>query len=384
MQQPAPSINEIAVAYPSQHEWRLAEEMVRNYRTKRFLSHPPEPRVMFDELTMLQQKFVEVAIDGKHQVMYLLGRAGSGKTEVLLHICSRMKGRVQIGATTGKAASYFNGPTVHGMFGISLQDFSEGSVRLDAGSKKCRENAMMYEDVELFIIDECGMMPANMLGLLDEIMTLSFNPERKKTKGEVPPFGGKRMLFVGDQAQLPPVEGDPFYITSKSLSSQRSSLKKSRALRGQAIYRSYMRANVTVFEKCHRNAGLLAEIADALREGTQTQEHLNRLELQLRRFPEADADRGIHYSNEVAMSYNWRSLWKWCKTTDRRLWVAKASYHEADNNQFIVDVLSTLPAKVYNYAPHLLCISVGCEVSLLCLFVCGFITAHHQAFYCQM
>jgi hypothetical protein len=65
------------------------------------------------------------------------------------------------------------------------------------------------------------------------------------------------------------------------------------------------------------------------------------------------------------MVYNWRSLWKCCKETGRRLWVAKASYFESEDNQLIVDILSGLPSKVYNYEPNLLYSSTGCEVLLI-------------------
>jgi hypothetical protein len=134
VQQPLQSYEEIAIAYPSQTEWRLTEFLMKQYRSIQFLAEPPAPRVMHRNLTILQKKFVEMAVAGQHQIMYLLGNAGSGKSEVLLHICKRMKGRVQIGATTGKAASYSNGSTVHGMFGISQQDFSDASIRLRARS----------------------------------------------------------------------------------------------------------------------------------------------------------------------------------------------------------------------------------------------------------
>jgi hypothetical protein len=54
-----------------------------------------------------------------------------------------------------------------------------------------------------------------------------------------------------------------------------------------------------------------------------------------------------------------------CKEKGKRLWVAKASYFENENNQLVVDVLSGLTSKVYNYAPHLLCLSRDCQVRLI-------------------
>jgi hypothetical protein len=154
------------------------------------------------------------------------------------------------------------------------------------------------------------MLPAHMLGFKDEIMTLSFNAKRVKKNGEVPPFGGKRVIFVGDLAQLPPMDGQPFYrLTNTALYTKGTSgLKAGRSKQGRIIYRKYTRPNVTICEKSHRNIGLLAEIANALREGKQTLEHQNMLEMQFRRFPDAVYDRGIHYYIETAMMCNWCSL----------------------------------------------------------------------------
>jgi len=43
-------------------------------------------------------------------------------------------------------------------------------------------------------------------------MTAAFNPKHThKSQGELKPFGGKKMLFLGDQAQLPPISGPAVY-----------------------------------------------------------------------------------------------------------------------------------------------------------------------------
>jgi hypothetical protein len=221
--------------------------------------------------------------------------------------------------------------------------------------------------VELFIIDEAGMLPAHLLGYLDEVMCKSFNPANKKKAGSLPPFGGKRIIFVGDMAQLPPVEGDPFYRVNRKGASAtiHNALRAGRAARGHAIYLKHLRENVTVFRYSHRTQGVLDEIADALRNGTQTEDHQNKLEAQLRRFPQTECDKGIHFCNEAAMTSNWRTLWKKCKQNKRRLHVCKASYFENGDNTLAVDILSSLSSKAYNYAPNLLCVAAGCEVRLV-------------------
>lgn len=42
-------------------------------------------------------------------------------------------------------------------------------------------------------------------------MTNVFNPKLQKTAGHILPFGGKKMVFLADPAQLKPVMGEPIY-----------------------------------------------------------------------------------------------------------------------------------------------------------------------------
>jgi len=58
-----------------------------------------------------------------------------GKTKVALHICEHYKGRVQVEAGTRKAASNFNGPTVHTMFGWAHNQDSQSAVRASESEK---------------------------------------------------------------------------------------------------------------------------------------------------------------------------------------------------------------------------------------------------------
>lgn len=196
----------------------------------------------------------------------MTGVAGSGKTEVLLHVCDKMRGRVQVCASTGKAASYFNGPTLHAMLGLSQKDISEASMPLHPNNRKCEDNRRIYANIDLFIVDEVSMVPAYMLGFVEFVMRMSFDPTKT--------FGGKRVIFVGDPAQLPPVDGEPFYLDRSSVVSRRN-LKSRRAMhnaRGKSLYQDILRNNVIIFKRNHRVSGLLAACTDRLRNGTQTED----------------------------------------------------------------------------------------------------------------
>lgn len=109
MEQKPPTMEEVSVIFPLQPDCQRLEEMVTVDKMKLFMARPPSTSVSYSDLTPVQQWAVDLGVSKHHQILYLCGKAGSGKTEVALHICERMYGRVQAGAGTGKAASNFNG-----------------------------------------------------------------------------------------------------------------------------------------------------------------------------------------------------------------------------------------------------------------------------------
>lgn len=136
---------------------------------------------------------------------------------------------------------------------------------------------------------------------------------------------------------------------------------------GKLLYQRYLLSNCISLTQGRRNRGILGEICERLREGTQTDDDLSKLTFQRRKCPSTITDYGIHYDNDTSSSYNWRCLSSECQSTSppRRLYVCKAVYYTDGTNQLIVDALAALPAKTYNYAPDILCLTERCEVRLV-------------------
>lgn len=207
-------------------------------------------------------------------------------------------------------------------------------------------------------------------------MTKIFNPKLRKVNGVLPPFGGKKMIFLGDPAQLRPVAGEPIDTQGSSLplaADRRHGARGvrqsryHRSARGQELYRKFLRPNCIWLEHGQRNGGLLQMIADRIRNGEQTDDDLVKLTAQRHRFPNVQADYGIHYTNEACTLHNWEQAWAECKGTDppRRLYVAKASYETTSDNQPVVDWLSSLPAKDFGFAADVLPLCLGADVRLI-------------------
>jgi hypothetical protein len=371
MEQKPLSLDEISVSFPLHNDMQRLEETVMIEKSKLFFAQPPKSKVAYADMTVIQQWAVNLGVDKNQKIIYLAGRAGAGKTEVALHICERLKGRVQAGAVTGKAASNFNGPTVHGMFGWSFEGYRDGQP-VTCSSRKLGELRAFYEKTDVFVVDEINAMSAENLTQLDETLTAIFNPNAKKNL----PFGGKKMIFLGDPAQLKPVAGEAIYAAGSGGQTKASKVRGSRGLRqsrylrtsrGQELYRKYIEPNCIFLQRGQRSSGLLQEICDRLRNGEQTDDDLNKVTFQRRHFPNFITDFGIRYENFICSRDNVEHLWTECKaaTPPKRLFICKASYHMTNDNQPLVDALSALPPTKFGFAADVLCLSIGCDVRLV-------------------
>ena len=261
------------------------------------------------------------------------------------------------------------------MFGWSFDGYSKDR-QTNLGQRKLGELSAFYENTELFVIDEVNAMSAESLAQLDECLTAIFNPKLKKVSGQLLPFGGKKMVFLGDPAQLKPVAGEPIYAQGTCSAKQASrrhgaygvrQTRYHRTSRGQELYRKYLQPNCIILQQGQRNTGLLQQICDRLRDNRQTMDDLAKLTYQRRRYPNVVTDFGIHYSNESCSLFNWQQAWTDCKTSSppRRLFICKASYNTTRDNQPVVDALSCLPPTKFGYAADVMCVSIGSDVRLI-------------------
>ena len=119
------------------------------------------------------------------------GKAGTGKSTLVKYIrdCGQFPNTVVI-APTGIAAINIAGQTIHSFFRIPPRIFSPAVLKGQRANK-------LWTKVDLVIIDEISMVRADLMDAMDYIL-------RNARNSDVP-FGGAKMLFVGDFHQLPPV-----------------------------------------------------------------------------------------------------------------------------------------------------------------------------------
>lgn len=162
--------------------------------------------------------------------MYLGGMGGTGKSEVLKAIAEFFERRHEsyrfiVVAPTGSAASLLNGSTYHSVFGIT--DFNDNE-RLNLRSDSATKAKLM--GVDYVFVDETSMLSCRDLYLISE------SASRARGRSDEP-FGGLNLIFAGDFAQLPPVNGSALY--SRSVGTQRnpkSSVKLQQEVIGKALW----------------------------------------------------------------------------------------------------------------------------------------------------
>jgi ATP-dependent DNA helicase PIF1 len=128
--------------------------------------------------------------------VFLTGVPGSGKSYLIRHYLEKKNRKEHpILASTGAAAVLVGGRTFHGFFGLGI---GEGGVK--ATIERAVKNHRLVKRLrktKCIIIDEVSMLSGTALFTASTIC--------KQAKQNARPWGGLRVIAVGDFAQLPPV-----------------------------------------------------------------------------------------------------------------------------------------------------------------------------------
>ena len=141
-----------------------------------------------------QQKALGLLLSGEN--VFLSGGAGSGKSYLIRAFMQQVSSiEMPILASTGAAAVLLGGRTFHSFFGLGIM---EGGPQA-AYEKATRDQRLMRRiaKVEGFVLDEVSMIPGTAFETAEKIA--------RTARGSSLPWGGMRVIVVGDFAQLPPV-----------------------------------------------------------------------------------------------------------------------------------------------------------------------------------
>lgn len=162
-------------------------------------------------------ELAQAYIDTTNTLVFLTGKAGTGKTTFLRQIRQTSKKKLVIVAPTGVAAINAGGMTIHSLFQLPFGPLLPNLA--DRPEVKYNtEKRDLLQNLELLIIDEISMVRPDVLDQLDIIL--------RNIRGNQHAFGGVQLLLIGDLAQLSPIVRDdewgllrPYYSTPYFFSS---------------------------------------------------------------------------------------------------------------------------------------------------------------------
>ena len=151
-------------------------------------------------------------VKNTNNLIYLTGKAGSGKTTFLKYIKQTTTKKTIILAPTGVAALNAGGQTIHSFFKIPPRIYVPDDLRLRTKSNPNDEDQTTIYDhfsykkphkklitgMELLIIDEISMVRADLLDVVDKLLRVFRDKPYE-------PFGGVQVILIGDAFQLPPI-----------------------------------------------------------------------------------------------------------------------------------------------------------------------------------
>lgn len=172
--------------------------------------------VMMEDFNPVMQLAYDY-LESTNTVVFLTGKAGTGKTTFLQNLRQTSKKKLAVVAPTGVAAINAGGMTIHSFFQLSFAPVIPSGTGRPEMHYSAEKKDLFY-NLELLIIDEISMVRPDVLDQIDLIL--------RNVKESAYPFGGVQLLLIGDLSQLSPIIRDeewgilrPYYATPYFFSS---------------------------------------------------------------------------------------------------------------------------------------------------------------------
>lgn len=133
-------------------------------------------------------------------MVFVTGRAGTGKSTLLRALSSVTDMKHVVLAPTGIAAINVGGQTIHSFFQLPLGPQEPGFTEIPEFRPSSPRHRVIKQ-LQLLVIDEISMVRADLLDAIDHSLRIN----RKRDE----PFGGVTVVAFGDVWQLEPVVSGP-------------------------------------------------------------------------------------------------------------------------------------------------------------------------------
>ena len=152
-------------------------------------------KIPYNDLDESQKKALSIVQNEPHRNLFIQGQAGTGKTTLIHSIKQELERQGQqyaVVAPSGIAAVLIGGSTIHSLFMLGAHEYYPLNV---ADEYQLYREIVKY--IDTLIIDEASMLRADIFDTVDVLC--------QKAKNNAAPFGGIRVILVGDLHQLSPI-----------------------------------------------------------------------------------------------------------------------------------------------------------------------------------
>lgn len=129
-------------------------------------------------------------LNAQAPLLFVTGGAGTGKSTLIRYLRHTLTSRIAVVAPTGVAALNAHGVTIHSLFRLPPKVIQPSDV-------KEVYDRQLYRKLDLLIVDEVSMVRPDLLDGVERFLRLNRDSNA--------PFGGVKVLLIGDLFQLPPV-----------------------------------------------------------------------------------------------------------------------------------------------------------------------------------
>jgi ATP-dependent exoDNAse (exonuclease V) alpha subunit len=229
--------------------------------------------------------------------VFITGRAGTGKSTLLRYFVEQGRIKAPVLAPTGVAALNVQGETIHRFFKIPPACDLE-TARMEAENRKKPE---IYRQIQALIIDELSMLRADLLDAMDVFLQVIREDKR--------PFGGVRLIGIGDLFQLPPV------VTTSDQNEFSQKYKTPYFFSSEAYGRLHNAGQIDFIEltKIYRQKDQeFIDLLNAIREREISETQLAHLNSRIINTPPPEDSIVLTPTNEAADSLNQSKMGKIC------------------------------------------------------------------------
>lgn len=155
-------------------------------------------------LTEEQKRIVDEYLCHPAAITLIQGKAGTGKSYLIKELVTRLPGSIVLAPTNMAKSVYSSASTIHSFFFGEFDNIDEG-FQNPAEYSVSRNSYHNYFSSKLrgirhMVIDEISMVRSDTLEMMNVIC--------QKTLCNSQPFGGIKVILVGDLYQLPPIAED--------------------------------------------------------------------------------------------------------------------------------------------------------------------------------